>query len=447
MKNIKLFALLPLLVVSTLMGCNNNSGRPYQEDYIYTEDETFEPIDITKGDLAIRNVEFVGFPYNHEIKVADLDNTDSAVRVWYEDNTTKTVPLKMKNIPVEYRHLFGEIGEHSIELTLRGIKDTFNFTIVENPSFPGYNVWFYDRNKKLLDQKVVGYYQTATYNGKELPQMEEDGDYRYTLKGWNHPLTNIHQNTQFIASYDKLEKRWYAIRQYNRESTGLSSIVNKDKTVGSSLAYLGRINRVPAYYGPVQELDNEDLELEIEPNNYSSYIREYNEKIVKELIEYKVDPDYNSLLYGNVSEIVTHPEFATSFNPNYQFKGVKAYLETKEDVEISSEDPFDGTIKQITDAFNYLKPVIKKDAEKGYYRAAIIGSFDVYLDISFKKLKDHVYEIGDFNQFVIAPVKYSLKMDYQHSYDGNFGQNFDNKLTVSTKAIYYMADMIDWTKF
>ena len=107
MKNIKLFALLPLLLVSSLMGCNNSSSRPYEEDFVYDETDAFIPIDISKGDAAVKHIEFVGFPYKHEIKVGDFDNTDSGVRVWYEDNTTKTVPLKMVNIPPEYRHLFG----------------------------------------------------------------------------------------------------------------------------------------------------------------------------------------------------------------------------------------------------------------------------------------------------------------------------------------------------
>lgn len=446
MKNVKLFTVLPLLVIPFLMGCNNN-GRPYQEDFIYNEPDAFEPIDISKGDTAINRIEFVGFPYKHEIKVADFDNTDSSVRVWYEDNTTKIIPLKMINIPVEYRHLFGEIGEHSIELTFRGIKDKFDFKIIDNPDFKGYNCYFYDRNKKLLSQQVVGYYQTAVYTGRELPKVEEDGDYRYTLIGWDHALTNIHQDMQFKATYERLEKRWYATGLYNRESTGLSSIVNKEKTLGSSLAYLGRVGRVPAYYGEAKEYINEELPLEIEPGNYTSYLREVNETIVNELIEYKVDPDYNSLLYGNVSEIVTHPNFATSFNKGYQFKGVKAYLADKSDVEISSEDPFESTIDQITRCFSYIRPIIPKGSESGFYRAAIVGSFDIYLDVSFKKLKDRVYEIGDFNQFVIAPVKNSFKMDYQFSSDLNFGKNFDTKISVSTKTLYNMGDMIDWSEW
>ena len=429
------------------MGCNNNSGRPYEDDFIYDETDAFIPIDISKGDAAVRRIEFVGFPYKHEIKVGDFDNTDSGVRVWYEDNTTKTVPLKMVNIPPEYRHLFGEVGEHSIELIIRDVRDSFDFTIVDNPDFKGYNCYFYDRNKKLLSQQVVGYYQTATYTGKELPEVEEDGDYRYTLKGWDHPLTNIHQDMQFVASYEKLEKRWYANGLYNRESTGLSSIVNKEKTLGSSLAYLGRIGRVPAYYGETKEFLSEDLPLEIEPGNYTSYLRDLNEYIVNELVEYRVDPEYNTLLYGNVSEIVTHPNFETSFNKNYQFKGVKAYLADKTEVELSTEEPFDRTIEEITRSFSYIRPIIPKGSETGFYRAAIVGSFDVYLDISFKKLKDHVYEIGNFNQFVIAPVKFSFKMDYQYSENLEFGKNFDNKLTVSTKTLYNMGDMIDWSEW
>ena len=430
-----------------LVGCNKNNLRKYQDDFVYNDPPVYEPIDIASDGKDIDRVEFVGFPYNHEIKVAAFDDTDAAVRVWYSDHTTATIPIKIQNIPLEFRHLFGEIGEHSIEMIFNGQKENFEFTIVDNPDFKGYNCYFYDRNKKLIDTQVVGYYQPVTYQGKPLPESEEDDDYRYTFNGWNHDTEYVHQDMQFMAKYLKLEKRWYAIGLYNRESTSLSSIVNASKTKGSTLAYLGRIKRVPAFYGPTVELDNEDVKLCIEASNYTSYIRELQDTIIEELITYRVDSEYNTKLYGNVSEIVTHPTFANAFNGNYSFKGTKAYLANQEDVEISSENPIDGIVSEITRSLNYARPTITKDSEPGFYRAAIVGSFDVYLDISFSRLDKDIYEIGNFNQFVIAPVKYSFKMDIEHSYTEEFNPNFETSLTVSTKTLYYMADAIDWSMF
>ena len=455
MKNIKVLTLVPLLVIGGLLtACNKdnkqpiNNERPYQEGFVYVDPPLYEPIDLDYGDKQLDKVEIIGIPYTKEIKVADFDNLDVQVRAWYMDNTTHQVPLKMKNIPLDFRHYFGEIGDHSITLTARDIKQTFEFKIVDNPDFKGYKCYFYDRNKKLMDTQTVGYYQNVTYQGQELPQVDEDNDYRYTLTGWDHETRYIHQDMQFLAQYNKLEKRWYAIRQYNRESTALCGIVNSTKTQGSGLAYLGRINRAVAYYGPTYELDGEDIELTIEPGNYTKYIQDMYDTIVSELIEYKVDSDYNMKLYGNPSDIVLHPQFATEFDKNYQYKGgIKAYMNNKEDIELSALDPFENTISNITTSFNYLRPVISKDDKPGYYRAAIVGSFDVYLDVSFNKLGDHIYEVGNFNQFVIAPVRYSFKMADQYSVDGEFGPNFDTKLTVSTRSLFYMADAIDWSNW
>lgn len=452
MKNIKLLALIPLMTVTCLTGCNKNeepvnNDRPYQENFIYDEAPIYEPIDLDVGDKQLDKVEFIGFPYNKQIKAAAFDETDAAIRAWYMDGTVHSTPLKIKNIPLEYRHYFGEIGEHSISMQFKGKKETLSFTIVENPDFKGYKCYFYDRNKKLVDTQTVGYYQTVTYQGTPLPEVEEDGDYRYTLEGWDHNTTYIHQDMQFLAKYKMLEKRWYAHRINNWDHICLSGLVNQEKTEGSAIMFIGRVTRVPVYYGPTVELDNEDIELVIEPGNYSKYWSDLNQTIVSELVEYKVDPDYNSKLYGNVSEIVTHPNFASYLNKDYDFKGVKEYLEGNEEIVLSTLDPFDDTVTQIGYAFNHLRPVITKDSERGYYRAAIVGSFDVYVEISFKKLKDKVYEVGNYNQFVISPVRDTFKMVEQHSYDGNFGPNFDTKLTVSTKAIYNLGDMIDWSRW
>ena len=84
--------------------------------------------------------------------------------------------------------------------------------------------------------------------------------------------------------------------------------------------------------------------------------------------------------------------------------------------------------------------------EENNYRYAIVVSVDVYLSLSFYKLGDDVYEIGAFNNFVMASVKYSAKAVLQHSNDGKFKNNFDTRLSLTTKALYYSADMIDWKK-
>lgn len=450
MKNIKLFALLPLLAVTCLNGCNKNNNqpnsneRPYKENFVYVEEPIYEPINIEKPGAEIDHIEFVGFPYNHEIKVAAFDDTDASIRAWYKDNTTNIVPFKMKNIPLEFRHYFGEIGEHSIELIFNNHRDKFDFTIVDNPAFPGYYCYFYDMNKKFLDMQIVGYYQTAVYQGPELPEVQEDENFRYTLKGWDHKTTNIHQNMQFVANYDRLEKRYNAVRPYNHDYIGLTGLVSKDRKTGSALFYLGRVRRAAALYGPTMMLDGEDITLPIALDDFGPYWSELNLNIVKYVVDYEVDPAYNSLRYGEIAQIVTSPTFVSHFNPSYGYYGVEALLDDMSDVSLSSKDPFDFTLTKVKERLSYVRPTISKDAKYGYYRAAIVGSFDIYLDVSFKRIAKDKYEMGAINQFVCAPVDDTFSLDAQYSEDEEFGPNFDTKLILSTRTLYNIARMIDW---
>ena len=446
MKNIKALMVLPILLSSLLIGCNNkkNNDRPYNEDFIYVDAPQYEPIDVTKEGLEVKKIEFVSFPYEGKIKVADFDNTDSSIRVWYEDNTTNTIPLKIKNIPIEYRHYFGEIGEHTISMMFNGEKEDITFTIIDNPSFKGYYCYFYDRNKKLVDTEIVGYYQAVTYQGEALPEIEEDLDYSYKLKGWNHQTSYIHQDMQYLAIYQKLEKRYYSVGIYNRDYIGLTGLVSEDKQNGRGLFYLGRVKRAALIYGQTYELDNDDITLDIAFDNFNVQYQEMNEQIMKDCIEYKVDPSYNSLLYGDIAQLFTSPIFATSFNNKYHYDGVNALLADKEDVYLSYNDPLDISIREAKNGLNHIHPVISKDDEGGYYRAAIVGSYDIYMDVSYKKIDNHIYEVGSYNEFAFAPVDNSFSMVAQHSYDEKFTANFDTKLVVTSKTLYHIAEMIDW---
>lgn len=443
MKNMKLFALIPLMVVTGLMGCSNSSNGPaYQEDFLYNE-PVYEPIELAKQGTTIDRIEIIGIPYTKQLKAAAFDDYDVCIRAWYKDNTTSSVPFKIKNIPIDYRHYFGELGEHSIELLLNGNTETFEFNIVENPEFKGYNCYYYDRNKKLIYQEVVGYYQTTTYAGPELPDVEEDIDYQYIFRGWNHNTTYVNQDMQYLATYEKVEKRFDAAKPYHTDHIGITGLVNQEKTKGSALFYLGRVKRVAVIHSEAVELNGEDIELSFESTDYSHYWSELTQDIVKYAVEYKVDPDYNTKLYGEISEIVTHPTFADEFDSRYGYKGIRTLLEDGYDGELSSKNPFDGTYSNVK-GYLHNKEVISKDSLPGFYRLALVKSFDVYLDVSYNRLAKDVYEVGTFHSFVLAPTD-DIKLDVQHSYDGEFGSNFDNKLEVNTKTLYYMADMIDWS--
>ena len=450
MKNIKLLAtLIPLLTISVLTGCNKNNGRKYQEEFFYEDAAPYEPIEFDFK-KEIDRLEFTG-AIGHKVKVAAFDDADVGVRAWYTDGSVSSnVPLKIKNIPVEDRHYFGEVGQHSIELVYQNKKDKLEFEVLENPNFPGYTCWFYDRNKQHLETKVVGYYQPVEYTGTPLPETEDEDGYRYTLVGWDHNTKYVHQNTQFVAKYTKLEKNYWALKPYSQINQGMGYIVNSSKTEGSALSYLGRVSMCTAYYGEVVEHSGQDMELKKpELATYTRYMRELNETIINNNITLVNDPEVSTKLYGNVADIIIHPTFAEAMNPNYGFEGkTKVYMEDGSTITPSNLDPVNITTTSINgELIDTIPPKVSKDDEPGYYRAAVTGDFDVYIDCSFKKLKDHVYEIGAFNQFVIAPVYKTFRLRAQHSADGTFGVNFDTKLVVSTKRIYSSADAIDWSKW
>lgn len=444
MKNVKLLMLLPILLMTGLTGCNSdkstNNDRPYQDNFIYGGPD-YRPIDLSKKGHSIKSIEVLGL--YKPIKAAKFDDADVTIRAWYDDNSTKSIEFNEINVPVEYRHFFGEVGKHAFTIAFGGSEAKFDFTIEENPDFKGFTCYFYNKDKKLMNTQVVGYYQDVTYKGEPLPEVIDDNDYQYTLLGWDHDTTYIHQDMQFLATYDKLEKRFRTAKPYNWDYHCLCGLVNSDKTSGQALMYLGRVYRVATIYSEIKELNDEDLTFDF--SNYKDFGPYYNEvnDSVASLIKFKVDPDYNSKLFGNASEIVATPRFASAFNPGYDFKGMKCYLEDDTTAELNNNDPYDYSFN-IVNGYLQNKKTVKKGSKMGYYRMALLNDYDVYLSVSYNRLEKGIYEIGAYNEFLISPVNYALKLEIQHSYDETFMNNFPSELTVSTKGLWNAANLIDW---
>jgi transglutaminase-like putative cysteine protease len=68
---------------------------------------------------------------------------------------------------------------------------------------------FFDEDKTFLYSVNVPHKQDVIYKGV-IPTKEEDTIYEYTFIGWDKPLINIKQDTEFIAQYDANKKDYQA---------------------------------------------------------------------------------------------------------------------------------------------------------------------------------------------------------------------------------------------
>ncbi|MCR5491750.1 MAG: hypothetical protein K6F32_06450 [Bacilli bacterium] len=450
MKKIFTLAFIPVLFAA-LTGCGNNNSSTvtptYQDDVLYTE-ARYEPLDVASDDpnVTVSSTDLLGV-YGG-VKAAAWDDCDIKLRVNYSDSSLHDFPLKVVNIPLEMRHYLGEVGEHRLNIVEYKWTVSHAFTIIENPDWHGYKCEFFDKDKNYLATETVGFYEDVKYNGPVLPSEQEDADYKYQYAGWNRSTSYIHQDTQFMAKYKKTEKRFYAVKPFNNDHIGLSALVNQEGNKGSALVYLGRVRHVAAFHTEAVELDNEDLEFTFQVDEYGKYWNEFNEAIVKNSIRFEDELEYGAHIYGEPYSLISRPTFGLQFDSRYDYKGIKGFLEDQSDVTLSSTDPYDGVLDVIMDKVEHYVGTgkVSKDDEPGFYRYSIVLSFDVYLSVSFNKLDEHVYEIGAFNSFIMAPVRDTAQCIVQHSEDGEFCGDFDQKLVLSTKGLYYAAEMIDWNK-
>ncbi len=444
MKANKLFLVFPILISG--LSCVACSNKPqYKEDFIFSGPD-YEPVQIARNDeegnpIAVQTITAANIP--DKIMIAAWDEYDIKLRVFYADGVRMEIPFREINIPIEFRSMLGQVGEHTFAVETAHLELNFNFKVVENPNFKGYTCKFFDENRYFLHSQVVGYYQDIIYDGIEPKNEYDDEEFQYHFKGWDHPLKYVHQDMQYQAVYEKLEKRNYALKVRNTEFYNIDAIMNGSKTSASVLSYIGRVKRVAAYYGPTQELDTQDLELRFNYDEIGPYINEMNNSI-HNVIKYEVDHNYDSLLYGDVASIYNNPYYHNTFNQGYHMSaGLTVALEDNSRAKLSLNNPLDTLYDFILPKLSE-KMVVKKSERKGYYRLAVVAAFDAYVDLSYNKLDDGKYEIGNYNYFIFAPDTTTLKVDIQYSEDGKFESTFDTYISLNTRMLYKMANNLRW---
>lgn len=448
MKRILFPVALVLLLLAALAGCFNQSDNGFQTPFV-CETPEYEPIDFAiKGAYATK-FDVIGMP-KEGVKAAAWDEYDIQLRVFYDNNRIIDYPLKMVNIPVEMRHCFGEVGVHRINFVEYKYVRGFDIKIIENPDWDGYVCKYYDRDNNLLYSEKVGFWGTSEYKGRELPKEEEDDDYLYRFEGWGFETENIHQDMQFVAQYEKVEKRYCSEGPNGKSYVPIAGTVDETGKHGSALIYLGRVHRVAAVHGEAKELTDADIELDmpLERFDFPSLFREYTQNVVKYSIKYVNIPEYNQHIYGAAAQILSLANFGESFSPSYGYDWDQhAYLETTRDVIISRKDPYETAYRRVV-GFLYNKETIKaEENDAGFYRLAVVGSFDVYVSVSFDRIAADQYEIGAFSEFVIAPLTDTFRYTVQYSEDEEFGSYSNRKLELTTEGLYNCARAIDWGKW
>ena len=342
----KKHVIFPLFSVISLglIGCKNSKERErteqweqYHDEYVY-DVPTYEPIDLIRDGAYPYTISVVGIP-SGGIKQAAWDDYTIKLRCYYTDGAMIDRQLYEKNIPIDYRHYIGEIGTHKLSINYGIMPLSFEFKVIANPNFTGYTCYFFDLNSKLIHTQNVGYYGTVVYNGPSLDADTEDENYIYHFTGWNREMKNIHQDTQFKAVVEKTEKRNYAIKPYQSSYVTINSVVNKTDQKGSVLFYLGRVRRVAAIYTDNMYLGGSDLTFKFSYSDFSPYWNALNSNLVG-TIKYESDPDYDSSIYGSIPNLLANANYGTAMDSKYNYYGGnKVYLENKQEVVMSGNDP------------------------------------------------------------------------------------------------------------
>jgi len=452
MKKRLILPIFSLLSIS-LVGCKKEvieddptkDWEIYHEDYVY-EDPQYEVLDLSKENAYPYSIRVDNIP-TEGIPQATWDEYNIKLHCFYSDGSTADVPLYERNLPVECRHYLGEVGEHKLHFAY-GIHDySIEFKVINNPEWKGFNCYFFNMDNKLIHTQIVGYYASLHYSGPDISEKEEDDDYLYHFTGWNQSTKYIHQDMQYRTQYEKIEKRMYAIKPAKDGYSNVAGIVDSANNKGNSLFYLGRVHRVAAVYSSVAYMTPEGATVEFDYSDYGSFFKEINQSIIG-LIKYEHDPNYDSLLYGSVASILMHPEYSMLIDERYEYEGGrKVYLENGKEIQLSAQDPYVYLSNRVLDFVNpHSKASLEKD-ELGYYRAAVVFDFDVYLSMSYRRIGNNIFEIGAFNRFVVCPDTSTVNYVIQNSKDGKFEDNFDTHLSLSEKAVYNNAAMLDWDEW
>ena len=119
----------------------------------------------------------------------------------------------------------------------------------------GYQVFFKNYDNSILYQTSVKEGESAVYAG-DNPTRQADDHYQYVFSGWDKPLTNITQDTTFVAQYEKTND--YVVSFYTYDGTNLTLLQRSFVKNGDSVTYSGETPTKKAdidYYYTIKEWD------------------------------------------------------------------------------------------------------------------------------------------------------------------------------------------------
>ena len=444
MKKLTVLALLSI-IVSALVGCNTNKKpqddwETYNENFVYNTPR-YEPIDVAREGAAPNSIVLTGIP-EEGIPQTRWDDYPIKLRCFYSDGEQIDYDFKVENIPISLRHKLGEVGTHTFEIGFDPMPRTWEFKIIENPNWKGFNCYFFDGNNKLVHTQTAGYYESITYNGPEIAPIDElYSQYQFTK--WNRSTDYICQNIQFKAQYKNVEKRDYARKPIKYNHHGINSIDDIAQQKGSTILYLGRLYRVAGLYSDVKELDHDDITLRLPNTDFAPYWNNMN-KVAQDHIKYVEDPAYTSYFLGSVNNMISNLNYNTIMDRRYRYPtNMELDLEDNVHITVTTNDPYDNILNKVTPYMD-KEEIVSKDHTSGYYRLAVLFDVDVFITYSYRRIGPDTYELDAFNDLTISPVLNSCYYEMQYSEDGEYKDSFDTCFTLDTQVLWWYAHSHNW---
>lgn len=403
-----------------------------------------------------------------------FDECNIALKIYYDDETTETIPLKMKDIPRQYRHILDEVGDHILTILFRGQELVTHFKIL--PSDKQFEVNYYDYKGNIVAHFDVDPGEKITVPGQV--DRDEDIDFIYHWKSWEQDLNDeeIDWDAEVYPVYESEFKRSCGTTSRFSYYTGDHQVLHTDKNTdtGFSVTYihLGRITNAPLYVAKLHE--NSDLsdvgkdsyhheggadktlyaefnintatlssELSTFFNNDTYYTNDYSSGMLNPfygdvnpafispaqyMYKGKTEDDlpYNQLIGGVTKSVLDYgngkTEVVDLFN-TYVEDAIDDLLEDKGATSGTFSEPF----------------VITKNSDVGYYRAVYTADVDVTLAIKArmddgKLYLDNAPVYHPDVYFTVDPVRSRVKLDFYKT-DDTFPATSGRKLNYDYSGL------------
>lgn len=158
-----------------------------------------------------------------------------------------------------------------------------------------YQVLFKNYDNSILYQTSVKEGESAVYVGDD-PTRQADDHYQYVFSGWDKPLTNITQDTTFVAQYEKTND--YVVSFYTYDGTNLTLLQRSFVKNGDSVTYSGETPTKKAdfdYYYTFKEWDKSFDKITSNLDVFATYDATSNVK--------DFDPNYDFWIYKFTDEL------------------------------------------------------------------------------------------------------------------------------------------------